>query len=271
MAGTFIGSNHHDVFFGYTFAQFDQSPIGEGSVGDAEDASLAELPTATMMSQEFADMLNEQVSGDMRYWAYSADTNAGFPYLVSDPLIERTLTDGATGITLQGTIHAGAVLSLEALDEGSASHDALVRHAKEADLLGELAAAYRALLPVNGRKSGQTALGGPVTLRIPVPAAFAGSNVTVLQEHPDGMVALDAHVADGVATVQVSEVSPFAVIVDSAEVPPVAKPDASGGGTKLAPTADSAAGWMGALGALLAVAGTAAILSRRWLRNSKRK
>ena len=85
------------------------------------------------------------------------------------------------------------------------------------------------------------------------------------------MVALDAHVADGVATVQVSEVSPFAVIVDSAEVPPVAKPDASGGGTKLAPTADSAAGWMGALGALLAVAGTAAILSRRWLRNSKRK
>ena len=30
VAGTFIGSNHHDVFFGYTFAQFDQSPIGEG-------------------------------------------------------------------------------------------------------------------------------------------------------------------------------------------------------------------------------------------------
>ncbi|WP_417064529.1 hypothetical protein [Gordonibacter urolithinfaciens] len=272
VAGTFIGSNHHDVFFGYTFAQFDQSPIGEGSVGDAEDASLAELPTATMMSQEFADMLNEQVSGDMRYWAYSADTNAGFPYLVSDPLIERTLTDGATGITLQGTIHAGAVLSLEALDEGSASHDALVRHAKEADLLGELAAAYRALLPVNGRKSGQTALGGPVTLRIPVPAAFAGSKVTVLQEHPDGMVALAAHVANGMATVQVSAVSPFAVIVDGAEVPPVAKPDAAGGGTKLAPTADSAAGLMAALGALLALAGGAAILSRRRLRSdSKRK
>lgn len=217
-------------------------------------------------------MLNEQVSGDMRYWAYSADTNAGRPYLVSDPLIERTLTDDATGITLQGTIHAGAVLSLEALDEGSASHDALVRHAEEADLPGELAAAYRALLPVNGRKSGQTALGGPVTLQIPVPAAFAGSKVTVLQEHPDGMVALAAHVANGMATVQVSAVSPFAVIVDGAEVPPVAKPDAAGGGAKLASTADSAAGLMGALGALLALAGGAAILSRRRLRSdSKRK
>ena len=125
---------------------------------------------------------------------------------------------------------------------------------------------------MNGKKSGQTALSGPVTLRIPVPAAFAGSKVTVLQEHPDGMVALAAHVANGMATVQVSAVSPFAVIVDGAEVPPVAKPDAAGGGTKLAPTADSAAGLMGALGALLALAGGAAILSRRRLRSdSKRK
>lgn len=271
VAGTFIGSNHHDVFFGYTFAEFGQSPIGEGSVG-GEGTSLTELSTQTMMSQEFADMLNEQVSGDMRYWAHSADTNAGRPYLVSDPLIERTLVDAATGITLQGTIHAGAVLTLEALAEGSASHDALVQHAEEADLLGELAAAYRALLPVNGRKSGQTALDGPVTLRIPVPASFAGRDVTVLQEHPDGMVALDAPVTDGVATVQVSAVSPFAVIVDGAEGLPVAKPDATGGGAKLAPTGDFATGWLGALGALLAAAAGATALSYRRLHgHSKRK
>ena len=125
---------------------------------------------------------------------------------------------------------------------------------------------------MSGRKSGQTALDGPVTLRIPVPAAFAGRDVTVLQEHPDGMVALDARVADGMATVQVSAVSPFAVIVDGAEGLPVAKPDATGGGAKLAPTGDFASGWLGALGALLAAAAGATALSCRRLHgHSKRK
>ncbi|WP_080801507.1 hypothetical protein [Arabiibacter massiliensis] len=291
-AGSFIGANHHDVFAAYAVEGVAGSAFGSGDAGDDPEAGLAEMKRDSMTAQSFANQLNAKATGAMNWWTWSRDANAGLPSQVKDPMIERTITDGATGVSLTGTIHAGAVLSVEPITEGDASYDALLQHAEASDLLGEMTAAYRPLLPVNGRKSGQAALGGGVTLRIPVAAAFAGRDVTVLQELPDGMVALDAAVADGVATVQVSAVTPFAVIVADVENPPVDPPDEpdepdtpvvkpeekpaapvakpampGGSATALAPMGDGAGGWAGALGALLAAAAGAAVVSYR--RNRK--
>ena len=261
-AGGFIGANHHDVFAGYVVEDAAARAFGSGYAGDDPEASLTKLARDSMAAQTFADQLNEQVTGTMNWWTRTDETNAGYPYQVKDPMIERTIVDEATGVELSGTIHAGAVLSIEPIAEGDESLSALLRHAEEADLLGELAASYRALLPVSGRKSGQTTLGGPVELRVPVPEAFHGRDVTVLQEHPDGMVALDAAIADGVVTVQVSAVSPFAVIVDDASEP--AEPTVPAG-KKLAPTGDSAGG-AAALTTLLFAAALAIALSHGRLR-----
>ncbi|WP_139651120.1 hypothetical protein [Raoultibacter phocaeensis] len=258
-AGSFIGANHHDVFAAYFVEGVAGRAFGSGFAGDDPEAGLVEMARESMAAQGFADQLNARVTGAMNWWTWSRDANAEMPSQVKDPMIERTITDGTTGISLAGTIHAGAVLSLEPLAEGDASYDALLQHAEASGLLGELAASWRALLPVNGRKSGQSSLDGLVELRIPLAADYAGCDVTVLQELPGGMVALDAAIVDGTATVQVSAVSPFAVIIGDPK-----------GGT-LAPVGDGAAGWAGAFGALLAAA-AAVVLSCRWLRSdSKRK
>lgn len=268
--GSFIGANHHNVYNVYAAEDVaGGSLFGTGWAG--EGGSATAMSRSSMTSQAFADTLNDQVTGAMDYWAQRADTHHGLPYLVSNPMIERTIVDEATGVQLSGIIHAGAVFSIEPVAEGDESRSELLQHAKEAGLLGELAASYRAHLPVGGLKSQQAALDGPVALHVPVPAAFAGRDVTVLQEHPDGMVALDAAIADGVATVQVDAVAPFAVIVDDAKGAPVSKQDASSGGSKLAPTGDSAIGWAGMLGALLAVAAGAGTLSLRRLRNNPKR
>lgn len=261
--GSFIGANHHDVFAGYSVEGVADRAFGSGYAGDDPQASLTMMTRDSMAAQTFADQLNDQVTGNMNWWTHAYKTNANYPYQIQDPMIERTIVDEATSVELSGIIHAGAVFSIEPIAEGDASLSALLQHAEEADLLGELAASYRALLPVHGRKSGQTTLGGPVTLRVPVPEAFLGRDVTVLQDHPDGMVALDAAITDGVATVQVSAVSPFAVIVDDAPSEPSAA--AAPSGTKLAPTGDNQGG-TAALTTLLFAAAAAAALSHRQLR-----
>ena len=264
--GSFIGANHHDVFAAYSVEGVADRAFGSGYAGDDPQSSHTTMSRDSVAAQTFADQLNDQVTGNMNWWTHTHKTNASYPYQVKDPMIERTIVDEATGVELSGIIHAGAVFSIEPIAEGDASLNALLQHAEEADLLGELAASYRALLPVHGRKSGQTTLGGPVTLRVPVPEAFLDRDVTVLQEHPDGMVALDAAIVDGVATVQVSAVSPFAVIVDDAPSEPSAPSEpAAPTGKKLAPTGDNTGGTT-AVTMLLFAAAAAAALSHRQLR-----
>ena len=216
-AGSFIGANHHDVFASYAIMGAASKPFGSGYKGDSPDSSLEVLLHSDMTAQSFADKLNAEVTGDMAWWAQSPDAHNGFPYLINDPMIERTITDEATGVTLAGTMHVAARLAIEPLAEGSASRDALVQHAQEAGLLGTIAASYNALLPVVGKKSGQHAADGTVTLRIPVQREHAGRTIKVLQETRGAVKTHDAAVHDGFVSVEIDTLSPFAVVVVDGE------------------------------------------------------
>ncbi|WP_139651118.1 hypothetical protein [Raoultibacter phocaeensis] len=212
-AGSFIGANHHDVFASFVIEGAAAKPFGSGYKGDSPDSSLEVLSHAAMTSQTFADTLNTEVTGDMAWWAQSPDENNGFPYLVSDPMMKRTITDEATGVTLSGTMHVAARLAIEPLAENSASRKALVQHARDAGLLGTMAASYNALLPVLGKKSGQHAVDGTVTLRIPVAREHQGLAITVLQETRGAVETHDAVVREGFASIEIDTLSPFALVV----------------------------------------------------------
>lgn len=212
-AGSFIGANHHDVFASYALEGAAGKPFGSGYKGDSPDSSLEVLPHSAMAAQSFADKLNAEVTGDMNWWAQTPDANNGYPYLVDDPMIERTITDEATNISLTGTMHVAARLAIEPLAEGSATRDALVRHAQEAGLLGTVAASYNAVLPVFGKKSGQHAVDGTVTLRIPLQHERLGGTIKVLQETRGAVQLHDAVAHDGFVSVEIDTLSPFAVVI----------------------------------------------------------
>ena len=55
-------------------------------------------------------------------------------------MIQRTITDEATGITLAGTMHAAAQLTVAPLSESDAEHRALYQHALDTGLLGKMTA-----------------------------------------------------------------------------------------------------------------------------------
>lgn len=273
-AGSFIGANHHDVFASYANKEAAAKAFGSGYAGDSPDSMLTPMKRAEMVRESFADELNTWVAGDMNWWTWTRGVNADFPHHVKDPMIERTVVDEATGVQVSGIVHVGARLLVEPLVDGDASHSALTQHAKDAGLLGSIVSSYRATLFVAGRKSGQIARDGDVTLRVPVAGALAGRALTVIQEHPEGVDAHAAEIVDGFATAQVDAVAPFAVVADDGEGAPVEKPvpdgSSDGEGSKLAPTGDPAGGWLAALGALLAAAIGGGALSLRRLRSCPR-
>lgn len=261
-AGSFIGANHHDVFASFVLDDAEPgTPFGSGYAGSSPDSSLTKMAREAMASQSFADTLNSSVTGDMIFWKWASGENGGFPALVRDPLIERTLVDEDTSVTVSGIIHAGAVLAVDPLAGDDPSHRTLYQYANENGLLGQMAASYRALMPVVCLKSGQTPLGGTVTLRIPLPSAFAGRSIKVLQENPDGVVTHEAFVEGGVATVQIDAVSPFAVIADQAAEPASSEPSAK----PLAPTGDKTSGQVGIFALAIFLALGAAAIARRKL------
>lgn len=94
-AGSFIGANHHDVFAAYAVKGVAGVAFGSGSAGDDPEAGLVEMPRESMAAQPFADQLNARVIGNMNWWAWSRDVNAGLPYQVKDPIIKPTPADDA--------------------------------------------------------------------------------------------------------------------------------------------------------------------------------
>ena len=212
-AGSFIGGNHHDVFACYVVTGSAEKPFGTGYAGSSPEASLEVMFRSSMTSDAFTRKLNSKVTGSMDWWATSYNANGDVPHLIREPMIQRTIIDEDTGISITGTIHTAAVLIAEPLAESDASHEALYQHAKEQGLLGSVAASYNALLPVSCEKSGQSAIQGAVKLRIPLQGDFTGRAITVLQAHADGTTALPATIDGNAITLSIDAVAPFAVIV----------------------------------------------------------
>lgn len=267
--GGFIGENHHDVFSSFVRKGAGSKPFGTGYAGSSPDASLTEMENEAMASFLLEQALNKEVTGDMNYWTQSSKENNGYPYLLKNPMIRRTITDEATGITLAGTMHAAAQLTVAPLSESAAEHRALYQHALDAGLLGTMTASYNAFLPVVSKKSGQSSLGGAVTLSFPLADDQRGCAIKVLQRHRDGVTTLDASVKDGRAYVEIDALVPFAVVA-STDAPLRNTP--AGNAASLARTGDAvdprvlmvmAAAAIAALGCLAARGPRASARARR--------
>lgn len=117
----------------------------------------------------------------------------------------RTLTDAATGVTVSGGMQAGARLTVAPVEAKSLPDAIKKAAAKGALLLGfevTLSGAYQ----------------GSLTISFPVGAQYNGQTVTVLHYVNGKAEAHTAVVADGKATVTVTGLSPFAVVLPAQAV-----------------------------------------------------
>ncbi|WP_180326509.1 hypothetical protein [Raoultibacter phocaeensis] len=212
LAGGVVGSNEGSVSHAYFLAESAPDAFGTGE-GDAQ-----RMPKKSMIVQSFADALNASVADGMHYWVQADDVHHGYPTLAKDPMVERTLVDPATGITLTGVVHAGAVLSVERLQPGHDLHSELGGHTK-----GEVLGAFDIGLAVVGRDAGAAALGGPVRLSFPLGGAYSQMHVYVLHKLADGRVVAyrDAARTDEAVAVTVEALSPFAVVAEELTLAPV--------------------------------------------------
>ncbi|RDB62035.1 hypothetical protein C1878_09510 [Gordonibacter sp. 28C] len=234
--GSFIGENHHDVFSSFVRKDVVSKPFGTGYQGDSPDASLTVMENEAMASFLLEQALNKEVVGNMNFWTWNAEENNGYPYQLKDPMIQRTVTDEATGVTLTGTMHAAAQLAIAPLSESDVERQTLYRHALDNGLLGAMTASYNAFLPVVAKKSGQSPLEGTVTLSFPLAEGQRGGTVKVLQQHVDGVTTLDALVKDGRAYVEIDALTPFAVVTSTNDAAPSVP---AGNPASLAPTGDA--------------------------------
>lgn len=234
--GGFIGENHHDVFSSFVRKGVGSKPFGTGYAGSSPDASLTVMENEAMASFLLEQALNKEVTGEMNFWTQSSKENHGYPYQLKNPMIQRTVTDEATGITLTGTMHAAAQLAIAPLSESDVERQALYRHALDNGLLGVMTASYNAFLPVAAKKSGQSPLEGTVTLSFPLAEGQRGGTVKVLQQRADGVTTLDAFEKDGRAYVEIDALTPFAVVTSTNGAAPSAP---AGNPASLAPTGDA--------------------------------
>lgn len=202
-AGGVAGANHHTVEKTYSISSAEKL-FGSG-YGDA-----VSMDKAAMTAQTFADTLNKNVTGDMNYWAWDSKTHHGYPTLVKDPMIQRTLTDTDTGISITGTIHAGAVLDAEKLKEAHKLYEELARHVMKGEMLG----VFDIKMQLSGSKTGQKTFTGSVQVTFPLAAEHKSKNIIILHKLSGGNVLMleDVILKDSTASVQVKELSPFAVV-----------------------------------------------------------
>lgn len=207
-AGGIVGANHHEVKNTYSINTVSKM-FGSG-YGEAVSMEKSE-----MTIQSFADTLNKYVSKDMYYWTWDAKTHHGYPTLAKDPMVQRTVVDPDTGISITGTLHAAAVLNAERLKEAHQLYKELAQHIKKGKMLG----AFDINMQVLGGKKGQKAFAGSIKITFPLAAEHKLKNIIILHQISDGEVLVleDVAITDNTVSVHVKKLSPFAIVAAGKE------------------------------------------------------
>lgn len=144
----------------------------------------------------------------------------------NDPYSFRTLTDSATGITVSGTIHRDAALTVK----NTVLHDAGTCAACDAIRLRMADDDFITLVD----KDISLSLGfrDSLTVTIPVGAPYNGETVTILHCANGTLETFTALVKDGKATFTVTSLSPFAVFAAN-RLDIIPKTGGNGGGFPL--------------------------------------
>ncbi len=132
------------------------------------------------------------------------------------------MTDSATGISVSGNgIHRGAQLNVNTMNAQS-----LPAHMRKAIASGKMIVGYDITLSGGFR--------GNTTLSFPVGAAYEGRVVTILHYVSGRVETYTAVVENGMATITVDSLSPFAILSTGVTVPDtvVTDPPKTGDGVK---------------------------------------
>lgn len=129
----------------------------------------------------------------------------------------RTLTDSSTGITVSGTIHRDAALTVKNTGLHAAGTcaacDAIRAHMADRDFVTLTDKDISLSLGFNGS----------LAVRIPVGSAYNGETVTILHCANGMLKTYAATVQDGKATFTVTSLSPFAVFANADELDNIPK------------------------------------------------
>ncbi|NLB10187.1 MAG: hypothetical protein GX834_03865, partial [Clostridiaceae bacterium] len=125
--------------------------------------------------------------------------------------IFRTLTDSMTGISLSGTIHKDALLTVESINlEDDPACQTIRQYMKDDN--------YLLLLSKNISLTEDFA--GDLTMTIPVDSTYNGKIVTILHCVEGTLKTYTATVTDGKIAFNITSLSPFAVFVKAPSVTP---------------------------------------------------
>lgn len=167
------------------------------------------------------------ISLDLTGITYTGNYTAAIPSFVAGTLRvndpssggPRTLTDSESGITVSG----GGIKSLAELTVTAVSVQSLPAKMREEIATGRMIAGYDITLPGGFR--------GELTISFHVGAVYEGQTVTILHYVNGRVETYTAVVVNGRATITVSSLSPFAVLITGVTVPDavVTDPPKTGG------------------------------------------
>lgn len=222
ISGAIVHGRIHNVYFAGTLKDGQIKGGITGETGGAEfencyysdgDGAATALPGTTpmslndMQSKAFADTLNAGVTQKgYDYWTENASQRSGYPYLTHNPYVEQTYEDPATGITVSGSIHAGALLHIKKLDSGDSDYKVLHRYVDGQKLKN----VFDVTLTVQGKDEGRSPFKDSLTLSFP--AASASDYWIVHYNGEELHVHKDVKQKDGKLTVQVETLKAFGII-----------------------------------------------------------
>ncbi|MCC6094721.1 MAG: hypothetical protein LIV24_06875, partial [Eubacterium sp.] len=215
-----------DVYYcGSTAAAGINAESGK-SVEDSTFTGVSYKNQDDMMTQDFADLLNSNISGqkNMGTWTWQANKNYKFPRLEATQLKQAVWT-GENGITITGNVHPDAQLQVKTLKSTDADYQALAKADNIEKMLGAWDISLRF---ANGRRA---TFEGNVTIHIPaeVANALASKNIEVLHLYNQKLHLENfTKNADGSIDLTVGHLSPFGLAQttgqDSTNVEPASNP-----------------------------------------------
>jgi len=226
VVGNALSTDMTDVYYcGSTAAAGINAESGK-SVEDSTFTGVSYKNQDDMMTQDFADLLNSNISGqkNMGTWTWQANKNYKFPRLEATQLKQAVWT-GENGITITGNVHPDAQLQVKTLKSTDADYQALAKADNIEKMLGAWDISLRF---ANGRRA---TFEGNVTIHIPaeVANALASKNIEVLHLYNQKLHLENfTKNADGSIDLTVGHLSPFGLAQttgqDSTNVEPASNP-----------------------------------------------
>ena len=221
-----------------------------------DDVQGIAMTEGQMRNQSFADTLNTCVNAsddkaNLCAWYWQSAKNQNYPVLSYSTLVQKQVAQTQRGVTIAGTMHEDAQLSLNQLETKDTIYKAFKKYAKANGLQIQYAA--RPFLQY--RNGDPAAYLGTLKLNLDT-SKYEGKTIKVLL-YRDGQVEEVTVDAEKLASTNVKELMPFAVLSEqsaSADKNTPTKTDKKGtiSTTKAPKTGDESRVWLWGLTLILA-------------------